>query len=75
LSLIPITIEDIEKKNILINKDPRQVKISKKEIFQKFDLLKQINLKNDFGFLKNVELSGEIPKHNMNNPKYCDIYY
>ncbi len=74
-SLIPLSLEDIQNKNILINKDPKKIKITKKDIIKRFDLLKEINIKKDFWYLKNVEMSGEIPKHNMNNPKYCDIYY
>ncbi len=74
-SLIPTTIEDIENNNIFINKNPKYINISKKDIFKRFDLLRQIRLKKDFGLLKNAEINWEIPKHNMNDPKYCDTYY
>ncbi len=73
-SIIPLTIEDLKSWNIFINKDPKQVKITKSEILKRFDLLRAIQLKKDF-WLANAEIKWEIPKHNMNDPKYCDIYY
>ncbi len=74
ISLIPITIEDVENKNIFINKDPKKINISKQEILKRFDLLKEIKLQKNLA-LKNAEMNWPIPKHNMNDPKYCDIYY
>ncbi len=74
ISLIPLTIDDIKKWKISINMPPKDINMTRTEILQKFDLLKQIRLIKNNPLL-NAEMDWPIPKHDMNKKDYCDIYY